>query len=254
MAGSSHSGYFDDVQDDVFALAGSNWRHYVDATRILDEFLDEYRDHSVSDDADSDTRQSVPASDVRPVAENTLEPIDGYLCFYCHLLGFSEEMRADGMDSLPDYYGAAYVVAARHPSAKVYLLSDSFTAFAPAGDAAQFIEMIQSVIANWCADGLLPQCSIGYGTFVERKPKFGRIPNNFCGVQIAGTALVDAVKIQKKKPLGTRILMFPSALDKVENLPSVTLVNDFQGNVEFLNRNPRRDMFDRLYYLMCLQD
>ena len=244
-----------DPQDDVPALEGGNWRHYVDATKVIHEFLDRESDDSPSVDTDPDGNQSVPARNLHPPAENTWKPEGDYLCFYCDLLGFSEEMRTEGTDSLPDFYGAAYLAAAYHPSTKVYLLSDSFIAFAPAVDAAEFIQAVQSAVANWRADGLVPQCSIGYGTFVERRPEFAGIPDNFFGVQIAGTALVDAVAIQKQKPPGSRILISSSAENKLTNMPSVTLVNDPQGDVEmFLERNPRSDLFDCLYYIMCLRD
>ena len=243
MAGDSQSGNANNPQGNNFALAGGNWRHYVDATKVLHELLNEKREGQAS------------ARALHPPAENTWKPKDDYLCCYCDLLGVSEEMRTERMDSLPDFYGAAFVAAGRHPSTKVYLLSDSFIAFSPADDAAEFIETIQSAIANWRADGLIPQCSIGYGTFVERRPFLERTPGNFFGVQIAGTALVDAVTIQKKKPLGSRILISSSAAVKVANIPSITLVDDPQGNIEvFLQRNPRSDMFDCLYYLMCLRD
>ena len=169
MAGDSQPGNVNNPQGNNFALAGGNWRHYVDATKVLHEFLDEKREGQAS------------ARALHPPAENTWKPKDDYLCCYCDLLGFSEEMRTEGMDSLPDFYGAAFVVAGRHPSTKVYLLSDSFIAFSPADDAAEFIETIQSAIANWRADGLIPQCSIGYGTFVERRPFLERTADNFFG-------------------------------------------------------------------------
>lgn len=239
----------------VPSLVGGNWHHYTDATRVFYEFLDRYGDQSVSSDTGPTSVQSAQPGDLRPVAENTLMPLNDYLCFYCDLLGFSQEMRTLGMDSLPDYYGAAYVAAGEHPSTKVYLLSDSFIAFAPMEAAAEFIGLIQSVIGNWKADGLLPQCSIGYGTFVERKPIFGRIPDNFFGVQIAGTALVEAADLHKAKPMGARMLVSPSAVDELKQLPDITLVSDLEDNFEmFLKRNPRSDLFDCLYYLMCLRD
>ena len=118
-----------------------------------------------------------------------------------------------GMDSLPDYYGAAFVAAAKAPRAKVYLLSDSCLAFARVSEAHDFIESVSGTVVNWLADGLIPQCVIGYGSFVERKPFTDRQPPNFFGTQVTGTALPDAANfLNENKPPGSRILLTPAAV------------------------------------------
>lgn len=245
----------DGLPEDAPALAGDNWRHYLDAFKLLHDFVENENLAVPSDGAGAEGVRSVPVRDIRPAPENMLKPSGDYLCFYCDLLGFSAEMLAGGIDSLPDFYGAAYVAASRYPSVQTYLLSDSFMAFATSDQGSELIGLIESVISNWRADGLLPQSSIGCGTFVERKPAFGSIPKNFFGVQVAGTALVDAVDIHKNKPLGSRILVSPAASQKLELIPSVRMVTDLEGTLElFCERNPRSDLFDCLYYLMCLRD
>ena len=112
---------------------------------------------------------------------------------------------------------------------------------------------MSTALGNWLADAMLPQCFIGYGSFAERRPLSELAPDNFFGVQITGTALVDAVNIQKTaKPLGSRILISESATD---NLPQdLRLAKDSEGNVELLWDRPKQfHLQDCIYYLLCLR-
>ena len=201
---------------------------------------------------------SVPLANIDPATENTLKPLGDHLCFYSDLLGSSSEMESGGIDSLPDFYGAAYYAASEHPSVRTYLLSDSYIAFAAADQADELVAMIQFVISQWRSDGLMPRSSIGFGTFVERKPNFGRVSPNFFGVQIAGTALVDAANMHKSRPLGSRTLVSPAARQKLESISSARLAEDAKGTIEvFLEPYPVHvldGLFDCLYYLLCLRD
>ena len=246
------------TQDSVPALLGSNWAHYLDTFKILDEFVSKHSGNKPRSKSKVNRSQSIPLGEIQLAPENMLAPADNYLSLYCDLLGFTAEMKAAGSDSLPDFYGAAYDEAAMHPPVQVYLLSDSLLAFAKANDASRFVDFVARVVLNWRANGLLPQSFIGYGTFVERKPVFGKQPPNFFGVQVAGTALTDAVDIQKKyskcKPLGSRILVSQSAEEKLPRSQSFHVVWDKQGNLELLPETSDRDyLFDCLYYLLCLR-
>jgi len=142
------------------------------------------------------------------MSDNNLEK---YFVLYCDLLGFSDDMTEEGSGYIFDYYGAAWLAADAYPSINVYLISDTLLAFAKAEDASNFVGFISWLTTGWSADGLLPQYFIGYGTFVEGRSNFGRPVQNFFGSEVQGTALVDAAKLQKKKPLGSRIFISNSA-------------------------------------------
>ena len=239
-------------QDDTPALPGDNWCHYTEAFAISSDFCESI---GTSIFGGGKSTISVSLADIDPAPENTLKPLGDRLCFYCDLLGFTSEIESGGFDSLPDFYGAAYYAAIKHPSVRTYLLSDSFTAVAAADQAGELISLIQSVISNWRSDGLLPRCSIGSGTFVERKPDFGTPPPNFFGIQIAGTALVDAVNMHKNRPPGSRILVSSAARQKLESITSARMAKDANGTIEiFLERSLGSRLFDCLYYLLCLRD
>ena len=233
---------------------GSNWRHYVEAMRIYSEYITTHFADALRRHEENNPGLYIPIGNIGVAPENELVPIEGYLSFYCDLLGFSAEITGSGTDSLPDYYGAAFVYAIDHPHVKVYLLSDSCSAFAPAHEAIEFIDFVSAVYSEWLADGMLPQCFIGYGSFVERKPDLGPPPANFFGTQITGTALVDAVSVQKQnKSFGARILLSQSAR---EHLPqSLRIVVDGSGNLEFLPKRALQfDLLDCVYYLLCLRE
>lgn len=205
--------------------------------------------------------------------------LDKYFVLYCDLLGFSEDMTEEGSAYIFDYYGAAWLAADAYPSIKVYLISDTLLAFAKAEDASDFVGFISWVMTGWSADGLLPQYFIGYGTFVEGRSNFGRPMHNFFGLEIQGTALVDAAKLQKRRPLGSRIFISNSAerhlpKDQGDNISkAVQIQKNQQGeyetlkghslsfnilqnkdeNLEFLfHDDGRRSSFDFYYYLICL--
>ena len=242
----------DNLQYDAPALPGNNGHHYMEAFAIADDFC---KSIGASIMKGGDGAVSVPLANIDPAPENTLKPLGDHLCFYSDLLGFSSEMESGGIDSLPDFYGAAYYAASEHPLVRTYLLSDSYIAFAVADQADELVALIQFVISQWRSDGLMPRSSIGFGTFVERKPNFGGVPPNFFGVQIAGTALVDAANMHKSRPLGSRTLVSPAARQKLESISSARLAEDVKGTIEvFLEPYPVHGLFDCLYYLLCLRD
>ena len=230
-----------------------HWQHYSDAFRIYSKFLNDNFSKELQKHRKNNSDKHVRVDDIEVTEENKSLPIDGYLAFYCDLLAFSAEIIGSGTDSLPDFYGAAFVYASQNPDVQVYLLSDSCLAFAHKDNADNFLSFVSSIFGELLADGMLPQCFIGYGSFAERKPYFGPIPANFFGTQVTGTALVDAVNIQKSyKPLGSRILLSESAID---NLPAgIRVAKDIEGAKElFCDRPLQFCLFDCIYYLLRLR-
>lgn len=217
---------------------------------IQERFADEIRAHR-----DANPDRYVQSKDLHVDEANERLPKDGFLSCYCDLLGFSVELMEPGVDSLPDYYGAAFAAAHFFPEVRVYLISDTCIATAPVAIAADFLRFISFVFDRWLADAMLPQCIIGFGSFVERRPEFGGSPQNFFGTQIAGTALLNAMNWHKAhKPLGSRILMTQTA---TENIPADLMANarlDANRANEFLPRRwPHLDLLDCLYYFLLLR-
>ena len=138
---------------------------------------------------------------------------------------------------------------------RVYMLSDSCLAFCAAANAQAFLRFTRRFTDHLQADGILHQSFVGYGSFVERSPEFGGVPSNFFGRQVVGTALVDAARIEKQKPLGARILVSPSAFQhwpEAEKNLVILLPNE---EIEYLPERPKQfDLFDCIYYLLCLRD
>ena len=233
-----------------------NAEHYLKAHQILEDFANAETQSSdnISPQADdSRSGERVPA--LRIAEENRLLPVDGYFSFYSDLLGFTQEVSNGGMDSLPDYYGGAIVAASKNSNVSVYLMSDSCFATSSAEAADEFIRFVATIVSLWLSNGLIPQCSIGYGTFVERRPFLDKQPPNFLGTQISGTALSDAARLLKdNKPLGSRVLLSPTAWRHWPTHHKGLVVPDGQGG-EFLLRRPLGHcLFDCVYYLLCLRD
>jgi len=188
--------------------------------------------------------------------ENRLLPVDGYFSFYSDLLGFTKEVSNGGMDSLPDYFGGAFGSAALNPSVSAYLFSDSSFAFARAEDTICFVRFYARTFSRWLSNGLIPRCSIGYGSFVSRNPFPDNRPPNFFGTQITGTAVSDAAGVVEgdDPPRGSRILMSESAW---RHLPGRfdPFVASNGGLKEFFPERHRTEyLFDCVYYLLCLRD
>ena len=233
-----------------------NWEHYLQAHQALAEFAERNSAdppvQSNQEDFNGKMQWELPSI----AEENRLLPIDGYLSFFSDLIGFSREVSRGGMDSLPDFYGGAFVAAATNPMVKVYLISDSCFGFAPVNRGSEFIGFVSTIVSRWLGNGLIPQCAIGFGSFVERAPFSGQRPANFFGIQVTGTALADAANFLKvNKPSGSRILMTPTAWDHwpLKDLTYIGL--DGHGNRElFLERTSQECLFDCLYYLLCLRE
>ena len=233
-----------------------NTEHYLQAHQIIDDYA---RSLGVRTGRPPSGRVDTSAPrQVRPIRideENRLLPVDGYFALYSDLLGFTMEVSQGGMDSLPDYYGGTFVGATQHPEVQAYLLSDSCFAFAPVNAADAFIRFVETIFGLWMSNGLVPQCAVGCGSFVERRPFSDKQPSNFFGTQITGTALIDAVGILKRnKPFGARILMSDSAQQQWPSDQLVRIVSD--GNCsEFLPTRPiSHCLFEGIYYLLCTRD
>ena len=233
-----------------------NWDHYVETHKAIACFSRRHSAESCRDDDRKSSSESTLSEPPRIPEENRLLPSEGYFAFYSDLLGFSKEISLGGMDSLPDYFGAALAAALRTPGVQIYLLSDSCIAFAPSAEASDFVDFVTATVSSWLSNGLIPQCVIGYGSFVERKPFAERHPPNFFGTQITGTALPDAVNFLKaKKPSGSRILLTDAARSNWPPEYAERLIEVGRVEHEFI---PQRDryhhMFDCLYYLLCLRE
>ena len=233
-----------------------NWAHYLEAHKIVQAFATRNQADSERGNDRSTPIGRRSTEPPRIPEENSLLPVDGHFSFFSDLLGFSKEVSLGGMDSLPDYYGAAFVAAGEHRNVHVYLLSDSCIAFAPAASANEFVRFVDGVVSNWLADGLMPQCVIAYGSFVERRPFAGEQPPNFFGTQITGTSLPDAVIFLKnKRPAGSRILMTDAARSNWPSKHSERIIADGHRRHEFLpQRTSAQRLFDCVYYLLCLRE
>ena len=230
-----------------------NWDHFVEAYSLYNGFMEEHFSEELRIHRENSGYRLVPLNEIKVAEENKRVPRDGYLSFYSDLLGFSAEVITTRADSLPDFYGAALFAAKENPKVQVFLLSDSCLAFAHRADAGEFLAFANSAFGSWRADGMRPQCFIGYGSFAVRRPFSEATPPNFFGTQVAGTALVDAVSIQKShKPLGSRMLVSELA---APNLPKdVCLTTDPSGKQElFSDPAKHSSLFDCIYYLLCLR-
>ena len=197
----------------------------------------------------------LPLSKIRIDEQDRLLPVEGYFAFYCDLLGFTMEVSRGGMDSLPDYYGGTLCAAIQSPQVKVYLLSDSCIALASVNDTAAFVHFVVTATAAWMSNGLLPQCSVGYGSFVERDSHAGSRPPNFFGTQIVGTALIDAVEVMKRdRSFGSRILLSASAERRWPRDQRLLTVGSGHAR-EFLPGKPASHcLFECVYYLLCSRE
>ena len=233
-----------------------NADHYLLATKVLQDFADSSNRASEDPSQREGNDGSIAQGPNLKISEaNRRLPVDGHFSFYSDLLGFTREVSNGGMDSLPDYYGGAFVAAARNAKVKVYLLSDSCFAFASVDDTTDFAGFISYVFSAWLSDGLTPQCSVGYGSFVERIPFSGKRPPNFFGTQITGTAIADAVEVlEAPKPAGSRILLSESAWHHWPTLQGASLVSDGQFKEVIPQRHLGHLLFDCVYYLLCLRE
>ena len=239
-----------DINDPKYGL---NWEHFVEAYALYNGFMEDYFSEELRIHRENSGYRLVPLNEIEVAEENKRVPRDGYLSFYSDLLGFSAEAITTRTDSLPDFYGAALFAAKENPSVQVYLLSDSCLAFAQRTDVGELLAFANSVFGSWRADGMLPQCFIGFGSFAERRPFSEATPPNFFGTQVAGTALVDAVSIQKnQRPLGSRILV--SELAALYLPTDLQVATDPRGKQElFADPAKHSSLFDCIYYLLCLR-
>jgi hypothetical protein len=233
-----------------------NWRNFVDAWKVYNRFIQENFAESVRAHREAHPERYVPIDQIHVTPENLKKPEDDYFALFSDILGFSVEV-SKGVDSLPDFYGAAFVGACEERNVRVYVLSDSCFAFCAATNAQAFLGFTRRFIDSIQADGIMHQSFIGYGSFVERSPEFGGVPSNFFGRQVAGTALVDATRIkkQKPKPLGARILVSPSAFQHWPEAEKHLVIRLPNEEIEYLPERPMQfDLFDCIYYLFCLRD
>ena len=234
-----------------------NSQHYAEAHDILHEQWHSFTSQLHGDPArgeDDETSDRVSALIIPE--ENRRLPVDGYFSFYSDLLGFTAEVARGGMDSLPDYFGGGLTASYMNPSVQVYLLSDSCMAFASSQNATAFVSFVTIIVSRWLSNGLIPQCSVGYGSFVERQPFLEHRPRNFFGTQIAGTALSNAANVLKVSDLfGARVLLSSEARQQWPADCTTRVLPVEDGSTElFLDRPRQYYLFDCVYYLLCLRD
>jgi len=233
-----------------------NEDHYLQAHQICKDFVSSADLQSGQSPTKVDAGRFLNGVQKPKIAEqNRLLPVEGHFSFYSDLLGFTMEVSKGGMDSLPDYYGGAIVAASRSPNVRVYLLSDTCVATSSAENADEFVDFVSLVVSRWLSDGLTPQCLIGHGSFVERKP-FPRLRlQNFFGTQISGTAIPDAAGLLKRhKPLGSRILVSEAAYQHWPAKTRALVGRDGQVREFWPERPVGEYVFDCLYYLLCLRE
>ena len=102
--------------EDADARTGWNWQHYLEAFRLYHDFVSSNFADALRSHGETNPGLYTPPGEVRIAEANELLPVEGYLSFYCDLLGFSSEIKGTGTDSLPDYYGAAFVLCLRESS------------------------------------------------------------------------------------------------------------------------------------------
>lgn len=234
-----------------------NWRNYADAWKVYNRFIQENFAESVRAHREAHPDQDVPIDQIDVAPENLKKPENDHFALFSDILGFSVEV-SNGVDSLPDFYGAAFCGAYEERDMRVYMLSDSCLAFCAAANAQAFLRFTRRFTDRLQADGIMHQSFVGYGSFVERSPEFGGVPSNFFGRQVVGTALVDAAHIEKQKPFGARILVSPSAFQhwpEAEKHLVIRLPKVPKEEIEYLPERPKQfDLFDCIYYLLCLRD
>ena len=118
MSDSDHTAKPNETND---PRRGSNWQHYEEASRIYIEFMKDHFSKALQTHRERNREQYIRSEQVKSMEENQRLPIEGYLSLYCDILGFSSEIVSSGTDSLPDYYGAAFVSAKLNPNVRVFL-------------------------------------------------------------------------------------------------------------------------------------
>ena len=237
-----------------------NSQHYSEAHNILHELRNSFtsrpHDGPPPPPPDENGGTSDQVSALLIPEENRRLPVDDYFAFYSDLLGFTGEVARRGMDSLPDYFGGGITASCMNPSVQVYLLSDSCMAFTSRQNAADFLNFVTIIVSRWLSNGLIPQCSVGYGSFVERRPFSEHRPHNFFGTQIAGTALSNAASVLKTRDLfGARVLLSSEARQQWPADCATRMVRVKNSYTELLLDRPRTHyLFDCVYYLLCLRD
>lgn len=236
------------------SIASPDPDRFLDASRIYHDFLQTHFSEALEAHRKANPTSYVPVSSIHVDSENLKKPRPGYFVLYTDILGFSEGV-AQGSDSLPDFYGAAWVGASRHREIRVYVLSDTCLAACIRKHGDSLFEFAGEYSGNLQADGILHQTYIGYGTFVERRPEYAGSPPNLLGTQVVGTAIVNAAAIAKSRPLGSRILVSSAALAKASSTQRLSILRLSSGEAEYLPaRAPQSDLFDCIYYCLCLRD
>ena len=165
------------------------------------------------------------------------EKAEKYFALYCDLIGFSASMKEGGSPLLFDYYGATWAAAGLYPEIRTYLFSDSIGLLLKKKMCIIFRDSLFLSYPNGLRMAYFINAFSVHGTFFEGRTNYGRPIPNFFGTEIDGTALVDAVNLQKSKPLGARIIISESAEKNINQNSWSYVMKDKKGNLELFLRD-----------------
>jgi hypothetical protein len=232
----------------------SSREHYSEAWKIYLGFVKEHFADALQAHHERNEGSYVSVDELHVAPENLKKPQSAHFVLYTDVLGFSQGV-SQGHDALPDFYGWALYGAHSHPEIRIFVLSDTCLAVSSSKHSDSLFTFASEYSDSLQGEGIVHQTYIGFGSFVERKPRFSIAPKNFLGTQVVGTAIVNAVELAKAQPLGSRILVSARALSKASLAVQESILCLANGEREYLpQRAPQFDMFDCIYYCLCLRD
>lgn len=235
-------------------MNSSSREHYSEAWKIYLAFVKEHFADALRAHRERNEGSYVSADELHVAPENLKKPQSAHFVLYTDVLGFSQGV-SQGHDALPDFYGWALYGAHSHPEIRIFVLSDTCLAVSSCEHSDSLFTFASEYSDSLQGDGIVHQTYIGFGSFVERRPRFSIAPKNFLGTQVVGTAIVNAVELAKAQPLGSRILVSASAFSKSSLAVQESILRLANGEHEYLpERAPQFDMFDCIYYCLCLRD
>ena len=81
--------------------------NYADAWKVYNRFIQENFAESVRAHREAHPEHYVPIDQINVAPENLKKPENDHFALFSDILGFSVEV-SNGVDSLPDFYGAAF--------------------------------------------------------------------------------------------------------------------------------------------------
>jgi len=235
-------------------MNASSREHYSEAWKIYLAFVKEHFADALQAHHERNEGSYVSVDEPHVAPENLKKPQSAHFVLYTDVLGFSQGV-SQGHDALPDFYGSALYGAHSHPEIRIFVLSDTCLAVSSSEHSDTLFTFASEYSDSLQGDGIVHQTYIGFGSFVERRPRFSIAPKNFLGAQVVGTAIVNAVELAKAQPLGSRILVSARAFSKANPTVQESILCLANGEREYLpQRAPQFDIFDCIYYCLCLRE